>query len=314
VVPCIEPMARKVVYDGSTGGLGRHLSQALTEIGIGSTAITSRLGDIAGAGSEFREAGRNADSISFIQTAAMVSVSDCDRQPSNAYQTNVVNTMRTIGAFLDEAERSGLDGMIVYVSSAHVYRQVEESMPVRENTPTDPRSVYAHSKLMAEDELRGLVSERGAKALIARVFGLLGPNQRRPYLLPGLIERARSGEVAGIPGIENVRDYLDARDIAFHLGLLTGDAAALEPGQVEVVNVCSGEGIAIRALLDLVLRAVFPDVAEYRRLSSKVTAAPGRGTDVRWLVGDPTRLLQITGLPSPRRIALRKTIVDAVAA
>lgn len=305
-------MARKVVYNGATGGLGRHLSHALTEIGLPSTAIVSRLGDTAMAGSEFREAGRNVDSISFIQTAAMVSVSDCEHQPSKAYETNVASTMRTIGAFLDETERLGLDGMIVYVSSAHVYGRVEESARVRENTPPDPRSVYAHSKLMAEDKLRGLVSERGARAVVARVFGLLGPDQRSHYLLPGLIERARSGKVAGIPGLDNVRDYLDARDIAFHLGLLADGAAPLDPGQVEVVNVCSGEGISIRALLDLVLRAVLPDMTEYRRVSSKVTAAPGRTTDVRWLVGDPTRLIGITGLPSPRRIALRKTIVDAV--
>jgi nucleoside-diphosphate-sugar epimerase len=312
VVPCLQQMARTVTYDGVTGGLGSHLSRALTEIGLPSKALLSRLGDVEMAKSEFREAGRKAESIALIQTAAMVSVSECERHPSNAYETNVVRTMKTIEAFIDETERLGIDAVVVFTSSAHVYGSIQEPIRVHESTPTDPRSVYAKTKLRAENALSRLISERGARAVVARVFGLLGPNQRSHYLLPGLIDRVRSEEVTDIPGLDNVRDYLDAIDVAFHLGLLAERAAGLEPGQVDVVNVCSGEGITIRELLHRVLRAVFQDTAAYRRVSSRITSAPGRSTDLSWLVGDPTYLLEVTGLQTPRRIAIGKTIVDAV--
>lgn len=305
-------MARTITFDGPTGGLGRHLPRAITELGFRSKAIVSRLGDVPRAREEFRDAGGNAESIAFVQTAAMVSVTDCERDPNSAYETNVVNTIRTIGAFLDATEKLALDAALVYTSSAHIYARAEDHVRVRESSPIDPMSVYARSKLKAEEEVRRLVVDRGARAVIARVFGLLGPGQRSQYLLPALIARAKSEEVANIPGLDNVRDYLDARDIAFHLSFLADRAGGLEPGQVEVVNVCSGEEISIRELFDLVLRAVVRDISQYRRVSARITAAPGRTTDVRWLVGDPSHLLRVTGFDTPRRIPLGKTIEDAV--
>jgi nucleoside-diphosphate-sugar epimerase len=143
--------------------------------------------------------------------------------------------------------------------------------------------------------------------VIARVFGLLAPGQPANYVLPGLIARVREGRLTDVPGLDMTRDYLDARDVC--RDLLALGLAPLPTG-ARVVNVCSGEPTTIRELLAAVLRASGdPDPAERARAA---TAAPGRADDTRWLVGDPSAFVRLTGL-APRSITLLETARDALA-
>ena len=156
--------------------------------------------------------------------------------------------------------------------------------------------------------MRVLAEDQDARLIIGRVFGLIGPAQGEHSLLPGLIRRIRSGELSQVPGLEFVRDYLDARDVARHLTGLAGDTQA-SPG---LVNVCSGEETRIGDLLDTLLTLEFAEdpgaLDEARR---KVGAAPGRPTDVAWMVGDPSLLEKSADGPI-RSIAIVETLADAV--
>jgi GDP-4-dehydro-6-deoxy-D-mannose reductase len=166
--------------------------------------------------------------------------------------------------------------------------------------------VYAQTKLAAEQELWELTSSRGVPMVVARVFGLLAPNQAPNYLLPALIQRAKTGQLAGIPGLDFVRDYLDARDVCENLLLI---ASTPWPETSPTINVCSGVGVTIRTLLRAVLEEVDPKGAD--RAARRATAAQGRPDDIRWLVGDPGRFERLTG-SVPRRIPLARTVADAV--
>ena len=294
-----------ILYNGASGGLGRYLAGPLRDAGVRAHTLTARLEDQAGMRAELSRL-EPSPTVTFIHLAARVSVPACEADPQGAYVTNVTLAHATVATVLDWGARHHVSVRVIYVSSGHVYAAQAEGTRLSEDAPTLPRSIYAQTKLAAEEDLLGLASVRSVPLIAVRVFGLLSPGQAPHYVLPALIQRAKTGSLARIPGLDVARDYLDARDVCEDLWLL---ASADWPRDVSTVNVCSGRPIRIRDLLKIVLREISPDHAD--ALAERATAAPGRPDDVRWLVGDPGRFLALTGR-APARIALATTVADAV--
>ena len=294
-----------ILYNGASGGLGRYLAGPLSGLEEPSHALTARLEDQSGLAAELNllDAG---GAVTFIHLAARVSVPACESDPSGAHRTNVVLARSTVETVIDWALRRGADARVIYVSSGHVYAAQPDGSRLSEDAPLGPRSVYAQTKLAAEQELLALASTRGVPIMVARVFGLLAPRQAPNYVLPALIERARSGQLDGIPGLDFVREYLDARDVCQNLLLL---AAAGVSDRSVVANVCSGVPVTIRQLLRATLGEI--DLKRADDLAQAAVAAPGRSDDIRWLVGDPSLFISLAG-SHPQRTPLSRTVADAV--
>lgn len=297
-----------ILYNGATGGLGRHLAPALDRSGQRFHALRARLEDRASLTTEL-EGLRPDGSVTFLHLAARVSVPACEADPDAARLINVDAAKSTVEAVIHWAAAQDIVPNVLLVSTGHVYRAKPRPRRLIESDAVGPRSVYAQTKLAAEETLAALTAHTGAPFMVARVFGLLAPGQPRHYVLPGLIERARSGDVRAIPGLDFARDYLDARDVCDNL-LALAAVPWPERGQ-HVVNVCSGVPVTIRELLEAV-RVIIDDDAPPGR-AWVPTSGPGRPDDVDWLVGDPTRFRLLTG-KEPRRLSLHQTVADAVRA
>lgn len=294
-----------ILYNGASGGLGRYLAGSLSGREESFQALTARLEDQSALAAELSHL-EPRGAVTFIHLAARVSVPACESDPSGAYNTNVLLARDTVATVLDWASRRGASARVIYVSSGHVYAAQQDGSRVAEGAPTLPRSIYAQTKLAAEQAILSLSSRLGVPFLVARVFGLLAPRQAPNYVLPALIERAKSGNLDRIPGLDFARDYLDARDVCENLLLLS---SAPWPDNSLVVNVCSGVAITIRELLRAVMEVVNPTRAD--DVMRDATPAPGRPDDIRWLVGDPGRFIDLTG-SLPLRIPLSRTVADAV--
>lgn len=294
-----------ILYNGASGSLGRYLGDTVRRRGLELHAITARLEDADGLSAEL-DALEPSDEVTFIHLAGRVSVPACEADPDGAFLTNVTLARSTTEGVLEWAERRRVAVQVIYVSTGHVYAVPHEGSRLDESAPTLPRSVYARTKLAAEQAMLALAAS-GVRITIARVFGLIAPQQPRHYVLPGLVDRVLSGRLREIPGLDFARDYLDARDVCEDLVLLAAGGSWTGP---QIVNVCSGEAITIRDLLKAVLDATEPEHAAAR--AQAATAGPGRPDDVRWLIGDPTRFVALTGV-SPRRIPLEVTTREAVA-
>jgi nucleoside-diphosphate-sugar epimerase len=309
-------MTSQVLYNGATGGLGRHLTAALASRQLPGRPVRSRLGDTAGLGEELDHLSIEPNSaLTFIQSAAIVSVPECEQDPERAFDVNVTRTAATVESFLEWARDRGHAPNVVFVSSGHVYAPPPPGDRLTESAPTHPGSVYATTKLEGEERIRTLSRNHGVDVVVARVFGLIGPDQPQHYLLPGLIRRVRTGDVSAVPGLDYVRDYLDARDVSRLLVSLASTLSTVGVAEsVSTVNVCSGEPTRIGDLLDLVLTIVHqgdPDALQRARVA--VGPAPGRPSDIEWSVGDPTRLSQMIAEPI-RAISVADTIAGALAA
>ncbi len=147
---------------------------------------------------------------------------------------------------------------VIYVSTGHVYAAPADRVPITEGAPVLPRSVYASTKLEAEGVLGSLAVSAGVPFVVARIFGLVAPRQASNYLLPALIDRVQRSDVFDIPGLENVRDYLDARDACRDLVRLCSADVEWPDG---LVNICSGEPVRVRDMLETVATLMNPSRA-----------------------------------------------------
>lgn len=304
-------MKGAVFYNGASGSLGRYLPEASKRLGIEAIPITSRLEDTAELTRELFDKLPDlypGGSATLIQLAAFVSVPDCEKDPVRARKTNVVDTVATVEAFTEAARREKLVPKIIYVSTGHIYAPKEGRLS--ETDAVKPRSVYASTKLEAEKELTELCARKKTPLIIARVFGLIAPLQPSHYVLQSIIRRAREKNLSGVPGLSNLRDYLDSRDVCMTL-LRLAELEGPVAGEPEILNVCSGEGVEIAYLLETALELIHP--REFDTLCDAITEGQARPDDIPEIIGDPTKIERILGR-SPKTIPVAQTIRDAISA
>lgn len=296
-----------IFFNGATGSLGQMFAPALAAAGREGVRLDARLEDREGLRCELEAHAERARgrAVWLVQMAAKVSVPACEADPAAAHKTNVEDTLATVGEFAAWAELHGSTPHVWYVSSGHVYASAPHGTRLRETDPLEPRSVYARTKLAAERALAEHAQQRGYALRIGRVFGLLAPRQPANYMLPGLIRRVRERALAGVPGLSFYRDFLDARDVCRVLVAL-----CRTPVPNPLVNICSGDPVQLRVLVERLAQLIAP--AEAETLLSQLVEAPGRADDVPFIAGDPSLLERELCGPA-RSITLEQTLRDTIA-
>ncbi len=194
-----------------------------------------------------------------VHFAAYKAVGESMTQPKMYWQNNVDGTV----ALLDTLIEHGVD-RFVFSSSAAVYG-TPKSVPVTENEPTKPESVYAETKLAVEKILSS--PERSAiKSVSLRYFNAAGASSDNkigedwlasqnlvPQVMRALLDQAFHFEVFGddYPTRDGtcIRDYIHVEDLALaHIKALD----YLEHGgKTMICNVGTGEGTSVKQLLEM---------------------------------------------------------------
>ena len=227
-----------------------------------------------------------------VHCAGLKAVGESEERPLAYYDVNV-------GGAITLAEVMGEAGVatLVFSSSASVYGQPED-LPVTEDAPLRPHSVYGRTKRVVDDFLRDLArANANWRIAILRYFnpagahssGMLGESSRgRPNNLVPLLCKIASGELTelAIHGGDwptsdgtGVRDYIHVQDLA------EGHAAALKyvarmPGSV-TLNLGAGRGHSVME----VVRAF--ETACGRGITKSI--GPRRPGDVASYYADPAR-------------------------
>ncbi len=194
-----------------------------------------------------------------VHFAAYKAVGESMTQPKMYWQNNVDGTV----ALLDTLIEHGVD-RFVFSSSAAVYG-TPKSVPVTENEPTMPESVYAETKLAVENILSS--PERSAiKSVSLRYFNAAGASSDNkigedwlasqnlvPRVMRALLDQAFLFEVFGddYPTRDGtcIRDYIHVEDLALaHIKALD----YLEHGgKTMICNVGTGEGTSVKQLIEM---------------------------------------------------------------
>jgi nucleoside-diphosphate-sugar epimerase len=157
---------------------------------------------------------RALDGIDIVfHFAAQTGVSVANEDPVADFGANVLPMLR----MLEACRKKNLHPVVLF-SGTVTEAGITDRIPVDENVPDNPVTVYDLHKLMAENYLKYYVKQgmvRGAALRLANVYGP-GPRSSGANrgVLNGMIEKALEGRALTIYGQGNyVRDYIYVRDV-----------------------------------------------------------------------------------------------------
>ena len=196
---------------------------------------------------------------------------------------------------------------ILSVGSSEEYGNVShEDLPIRENQAREPLSPYAVARVSQEMLSKIFADAYDMDIVMTRSFNHIGPGQDERFVVPSFIKRILSirerdettGEIE-TGNLDIVRDFVDVRDVvrAYHLLLTKGKKG-------EVYNICSGQGITLREVVDLIAEEAGVTV------STKTNPAFVRPSDNMENVGSAYKIESELGWK--REDAFRQTIRDMV--
>jgi UDP-glucose 4-epimerase len=236
-----------------------------------------------------------------LHFAALALVAESVEHPERYWRTNVVGTLN----LLDAMRAHGI-GRLVFSSTCATYGE-PETVPMREDEPTDPVNAYGDSKLTVDRMLATESRAHGLGAASLRYFNVAGASgplgedhDPETHLIPLVLWTAAGRrEYISVYGTDYetrdgtaVRDYIHVEDLG-EAHLLALDA--LRPGEHRIFNLGTGTGYTVREVVDAARRVTgreIPAREEARRPGDPpelVAAAERARTELGW---EPRRGLE----------------------
>lgn len=240
------------------------------------------------------------DSIFHLAGQAFVPQSFSDPQATLA--TNIFAELNILLAMIDLK----LDATVLIAGSTEVYGNIRpEDLPVDEDTPFNPVSPYAVSKIAQDMLALQYHLSHQLKTIRARPFNHIGPRQSNRFAASSFayqiaqIEAGKQEPVLRVGNLSAQRDFTDVRDMAqaYRLAVLHG-----QPGQA--YNIGSGQAVSMQTILDTLL--------SYSSVPIEVQTDPTRmrPADVPVVVCDASRFRAATGWEP--NYTLSQTLADVL--
>jgi UDP-glucose 4-epimerase len=247
--------AQRVLLTGLSGFLGRVLCHQLIQSGYHVTGIDknppTNLTRLALPQDFIQLDLTNPQQVApqrfdlIFHLAGLTSPSHSIQAPAQDFAQNLAVTFK----LLDKLRECSWKGRFVYVSTAGVYGEPQQ-IPITEESPTKPISPFGVSNLACEEYIRVFSQCYDFSAVIARIFSLYGPRQRKQVVFDILRKTLLSDDPISLFGNgDEVRDFIHVNDAAQALLLLAKQAEIGAP----IFNVCSGSGISIRELAERIV-------------------------------------------------------------
>ena len=235
---------------------------------------------------------RIVDADVIVHLAAQTSVAAANSDPDRDFRANVMPMRHLIAACRDRNRRP----LVLFAGTA-TQAGVPSRLPVNEDAPDNPLTIYDRHKLMAEQELKAAVSDgdvRGATLRLANVYGP-GAHGRRADrdVFNRMIGAALSGHPLTVHGTgEHVRDYVFVDDVvdAFLAAAAHGDRIN---GRHFVIG--SGRGATIKEAFQLIAARVERSTGRSVQVTTIAPPAPASEIERRNFVADHDRFSRATG-------------------
>lgn len=188
--------------------------------------------------------------MQMVLDLACLGVRHSIRKPRRNFQVNGTGTLELLLAARD----AGVE-RFVYISSSEAYGTAVR-MPMDEDHPTYPCTVYGAGKLAGEAVTRAFYLTYGFPTMVIRPFNTYGPNSHHEgdsgEVIPKFIVRVMNGLPPIIFG-----DPTNARDFTYVTDTVRGilDAAACDEMVGETLNIAYGRPRTVAEVAELVLKA-----------------------------------------------------------
>lgn len=295
----MELTGKKALVTGGAGFIGSHLVDALLREGCSVRALDNlengRLENVAhhrenpaftfmqGDITDPFDAFNAAEGIDVVFHLACLGVRHSLRHPFENHRANAEGSLLML-----EAARRAKCRRFIYCSSSEIYGTAEH-VPMTEDHPTRPCTVYGASKLAGEAYTRGYYQTYGLPALVIRPFNTFGPRSHHEgdsgEVIPKAIVRALNNAPLLMFG-----DGLQTRDFTYVEDTAAGLVAAAKCDAIigKTLNIGSNFEISVRDLLNR-LKGMMKDSA------SPLQHIQNRPGDVLRLYADSSRFMAVTG-------------------
>jgi len=254
----------RVLVTGGAGFIGSHLVDRLVDEGYkvrvvdnlssgraenlkrhtDSNAVELLIGDLKDPQTALRSV-ENVDAVFHFAANPEVRVSSID--PETHFNENIVATFNLLEAMRKRNVRE-----IVFASSSSVYGEPDE-IPVDENAPIKPVSVYGASKASCETLIHAYSKLYKIKAVILRYANVVGPRLRHGViwdLINKLIRNPRELEILGDG--RQIRSYIYIDD-AIEATMITWRKTDAD---YEVCNIGNEDWITVDEVADHIIEVV----------------------------------------------------------
>ena len=261
---------RAVLVTGGAGFIGSHLVDALITAGARVRVLddfsSGRRENLAAAGPRVevvegdvcdeRVLDRALAGMEIVMHLATRCVRLSLSDPEDVHRVNSHGTLRVLLAARRHRARR-----VVYVSSSEVYGSGVK-VPMTEDHPLEPTTVYGATKLAGELYTQAMTRSFGLPTLVVRPFNTYGPRAHFEgvygEVIPRFTVRLLNGRRPVIFG-----DGLQTRDFTYVGDTVRGllAAASVREATGRVFNLARGEEVTVRRLAELLAKAIDPTLA-----------------------------------------------------
>ena len=176
--------------------------------------------------------------------AAELGVVNSDKKPLNTLAVNIDGTVNVFRCALGTKIKK-----IVYTSSSEVYGEPRE-IPIKEDSPKSPVSIYGVSKLTAEMYAKGYVQEYGLDINPVRLFNVYGPGQGFEWVMPIFIQKVLNNEAPIVFG-----DGSQVRCFTYIADVVSGIETVRKKGaKGEAYNIANTDQITMKDLAETIIK------------------------------------------------------------
>ncbi|GAB6098354.1 UDP-glucose 4-epimerase GalE [Halanaerocella petrolearia] len=194
-----------------------------------------------------------------IHLAADSLVGESMEKPAKYYHNNLVNGLNLLDIMVDHNVKN-----IVFSSTAAVYGDTDK-VPITEDLPKDPTSVYGRSKLFFEKVMKDYDQAHDLKYISLRYFNASGADKSgqigedhspESHLIPIVLQKALGQrEELAIFGTDYptrdgtcIRDYIHVTDLA--QAHILGIEALVDGKESSIYNLGNGNGYSVKEVIE----------------------------------------------------------------
>lgn len=184
-----------------------------------------------------------------LHLASISSVSHSWNYPVESF----VNNTNIFLNIIESVRELKLPTRILSIGSSEEYGNYPlDKMPLKEEYELKPCNPYSVARVSQEMLSKLYADNYGLNIIMTRSFNHIGPRQNDKFVIPSFVKQLLNAKNTGtlridVGNIEIVRDFLDVRDVveAYHKILTEGKIR-------EIYNVCSGNGIKLKEIINIV--------------------------------------------------------------
>lgn len=162
-------------------------------------------------------------------------------EPKKFYEVNYLGTLNML-------ELCRLNNAKMIYFSSYMYG-TPQYQPINESHPLSAYNPYAQTKLICENLCEGYNRDFKVPITIFRPFNIYGKGQNPDFLIPTIINQAKSGKII-IKDDRPKRDYIHVTDVV--RAVVKANDTFNNSADLHIYNLGSGESHSVKEVIELV--------------------------------------------------------------